>query len=137
MLLRVKLPIAKFKYGKGQRICTINEITRMNHFKRASLKKEWEKIYNKLIKDAYKAHPFGYHKEDSYRVSLGFKPCKSTKRLDLDGLGWIMKVATDALVGATSIPDDSFRYIVESRIVYLGGLSGDGEEELWLQVEKV
>lgn len=133
LLLRVQIPMT-FKYGKNKsRKLLLNHVLTMHHFTRLQHHDTMLTEYKRIIKDAYNANGWPYCKGDTYTVSLGFKRSKSTRTCDLDGFGYLMKIAIDALIECTPIPNDNFNYITETRTVYLGR---EIEEQLWLQVTK-
>lgn len=140
LLLRVKLPPHRIIWRKSLVLPMLNIALSMNHWARKKLHDDMVAEYTQLILDAYQVRPFAHSNTDTYQVSLGYMigrhaNGRKTGTIDCDGFGIIMKYATDALIKATPIPNDSCHVITESRIKYLG-VSPDGEEQLFLQVCK-
>lgn len=140
LLIKLELTPIRIPHGKGTRLALINHLLAMNHWKRKSIHDELVDAYTELLKSVYTQNPFAHSNSDTYQVSLGYMTGvntsgRKTGTVDCDGFGLIMKYATDALIKATPIPDDSCHVITESRIKFLGA-SPDGEEHLYLQVVK-
>ena len=146
LLLQVELNPIRIEYGSkgGTRIMSLNQVIPMNHHKLNRIHTDFIKSYRKIIRAAYKKNAFYHENEATYTVSLGYKHGHVQKngskvgrkppRVDLDNIGaWIGKVATDALIKETPIPDDDCRTITEVRYKYLGEAD---KEHLILQLTK-
>ena len=141
IVMQIKLPSFRMNYGKkgGTRLILLNQVIPMNHHKLKQIHDDLLQQYGSEIAEAFKRKSWGHGKEDTYTVSLGFRSGQAecsgrrTGSVDMDGFGYILKVAIDALVKNTSIIDDSMRYITETRIVYLGAAE---HEQLILQVHR-
>lgn len=144
LLLRVELDPIRMKHGKGTRLALLNQIFTMNHWRRKALHDDMIQSYCKAIKAVFsdRGYSFPHMKESVYRVSVGYMRGKNTyddkktKTLDCDGLAFLSKVATDALIKSSSIPDDSIFHLDQQRQKYLGD-STDGYEHLIMQVTKL
>lgn len=89
---------------------TLNELNRMHFMKRAKLKEQWEK----LISDSCLIHGIQPVKRVSITLEFYF-PDK--RRRDLDNYAFAFKFIGDALVKRGILPDDSYKEVVELRVI--------------------
>src|SRR5690348_10095518 len=89
---------------------TLNELNNMHFMVRAKLKEKWETIVSKAC-EAHDTQPMGM-------VSITLEFCFGDKRRrDPDNYAFSAKFLFDGLVKAGILTDDSFKEIVELRIV--------------------
>ena len=122
LLLRVELPPNRIMYRKSLVLPLFNIVLGMNHWKRKRLHDQMLDSFMSVFRGCT---PFPHVTGSQYRVAIGYKrgkgeSGKKTKTLDIDGLAFIAKVSTDALVKVTGIPSDSIFHIVEQKFIYLG-----------------
>lgn len=135
ILMRVELPTNRITWRKSLVLPLMNIVLGMNHWNRKRMHDQMLASYMAVFRGCT---PFPHMNGSQYRVTIGYKrgrgeSGKKTKTLDIDGLAWIAKVSTDALIKVSSIPDDSIFHIIEQKFIYLGEAD---EEQIIFQLTK-
>ena len=116
--------------GKSNRKITTNAILSMSWQKRMTIHDQMLANYYNIFKAIPQA-PHANH--NTYRISLGFHPGKSTRNVDIDNFSIILKYAIDAWKKCVPF-DDSITFIREVRMVVL---PKQDKEKCVFQVEQL